>query len=473
MVETAAKRKRKLKAPFPSFGGKSRIAPLVWERLSRASDPARNFIEPFCFSAAMLLLRPDEPAIETVNDLNCFVANFWRAVQHDPEAVARHADWPVNETDLHARHAWLVRSHEAAEKLEQVRKDPDFWDARIAGWWCWGACMWIGSGWCEQQLPHDEQTPGKVWEGRGTALQNPRHRYAAEAGNYEPPQEKRPQFNWGNSIKGNGVHKHAEDPSEPELQSAAGDAAELQGSRGVLSQQIPELQGEAGRAELCEKRPCIADHAFGRGVTAKTPDLSQQIPEIDRRGDAANPDANNRPQLADAYSRGRGVHGSDQYSDCERRRLWLINWFTLLADRFRAVRVCCGHWMRVCDSDSTLTRLGTTAVFLDPPYRKRLADGTVNRSEHIYANDKAQDVDALCDEVQAWCLKYGDDRAIRIALCGLEGEYPLLDAAGWEKVPWKSQGGYGNRNKDNKNAARERVWFSPHCLKPEQRRLFA
>jgi len=26
--------------------------------------------------------------------------------------------------------------------------DPDFYDAKIAGWWVWGLCSWIGSGWC-------------------------------------------------------------------------------------------------------------------------------------------------------------------------------------------------------------------------------------------------------------------------------------------------------------------------------------
>jgi DNA adenine methylase len=173
-----------------------------------------------------------------------------------------------------------------------------------------------------------------------------------------------------------------------------------------------------------------------------------------------------RPQLADAYSRGRGVHGNDALTDCQRRRLWLLDWFTRLADRLRPVRVCCGHWARVCDSESTLTRLGMTAVFLDPPYRHTI-DGEENRAKHIYANDKHQDVDALCDEVQGWCLKWGGNKEIRVALCGLEGEYPMLDEAGWDKVAWKSRGGYGNRtNRGKENAARERIWFSPFCIKP-------
>ncbi len=52
---------------------------------------------------------------------------------------------------------------------------------------------------------------------------------------------------------------------------------------------------------------------------------------------------------------------------------------------------------------------------------------------------------------------------MRIALCGYEGEHDM--PASWACVPWKSRGGYGSQQKDglNKNPARERLWFSPHC----------
>jgi len=37
----------------------------------------------------------------------------------------------------------------------------------------------------------------------------------------------------------------------------------------------------------------------------------------------------------------------------------------------------------------------------------------------------------------------------------------------WECVPWKAHGGYDAQRggAGNQNAARERIWFSPHCLK--------
>src|SRR5262249_34902513 len=40
-----------------------------------------------------------------------------------------------------------------------------------------------------------------------------------------------------------------------------------------------------------------------------------------------------RPQLADAFARGRGVHGNDSAEACAARREWLIGWFGELRDR--------------------------------------------------------------------------------------------------------------------------------------------
>ena len=53
----------------------------------------------------------------------------------------------------------------------------------------------------------------------------------------------------------------------------------------------------------------------------------------------------------------------------------------------------------------------------------------------------------------------------RIALCGYEGEHPM--PASWECVAWKASGGYGAQGDGDgsKNSQRERIWFSPHCLK--------
>jgi len=136
-----------LKAPFPYFGGKRKVAAMVWERFGDVA----NFIEPFCGSCAVLFARPTEPQTETVNDADGLLSNFWRAVRIDPDAVAGWADWPVNENDLHARHAWLVGRKESLQS--QLEGDPEFFDAKVAGWWVWGMACWIGGGFCSGAGP--------------------------------------------------------------------------------------------------------------------------------------------------------------------------------------------------------------------------------------------------------------------------------------------------------------------------------
>jgi DNA adenine methylase len=148
-----------LAAPFPYFGGKSLACETVW----RAFGDVDNYVEPFAGSAAMLLGAPDGKRVETINDADGFVANFWRAVAHDAEAVAEHADWPCNEADLFARHSWLMRQRDGM--LDKLHADPEWYDAKMAGWWCWGACNWIGSGWCSGTGPwvHDGE---RIIDGR-------------------------------------------------------------------------------------------------------------------------------------------------------------------------------------------------------------------------------------------------------------------------------------------------------------------
>jgi hypothetical protein len=131
-----------LAAPMPYFGGKSGACSLVWSLLG---NPA-NYVEAFAGSAAMLLGRPDEPGIETINDVDGFIANVWRAMAHDPGAVAFHADWPTNEVDLLSRHSWLVR--QTVGLTAKLEANPEYYDVKIAGWFIWGACNWIGHGWC-------------------------------------------------------------------------------------------------------------------------------------------------------------------------------------------------------------------------------------------------------------------------------------------------------------------------------------
>jgi hypothetical protein len=136
-------------APFPWFGGKSKAADLIWSRLGANCG---NYVEPFLGSAAVYLRRP--PAFSgwvTLNDLDGHVVNFWRSITLHPEAAAQAACQPVFEADLHARHLRLVT--ERGRLADRLMADPTYCEPTLAGWWAWGACVWIGGGWCEGTGP--------------------------------------------------------------------------------------------------------------------------------------------------------------------------------------------------------------------------------------------------------------------------------------------------------------------------------
>lgn len=336
-----------LKAPFPWFGGKSRIAPEVWRWLG---EPA-SYVEPFFGSGAVLLSRPKVSGVETVNDADGLLSNLWRAIQKDPSAVAGHASWPVNEADLHARHLWLVRQRDPL--TSRLMADPDWFDAKAAGWWVWGASCWIGSGWCSGDGPWTEND-GEFVDAR----------------------------------------------------------------------QLPHLSGK------------------GQGI-------NRQLPHLGNLGRGVN---RQLPLLGDG---GFGVTKADA---------GIENMMQALSVRLRHVRVACGDWSRIV-GDSVLFPMGrvsgggvsdstTCGVFLDPPYR---SDNTID-----YASGSL-DHGAL----EAWCRENGARAQLRIVLCGYEGEYEL---PGWDVVPWKAHGGYGSQGDGDgrENAARERLWCSPACLKVER-----
>ena len=100
---------------------------------------------------------------------------------------------------------------------------------------------------------------------------------------------------------------------------------------------------------------------------------------------------------------------------------------------------------------------GLTAVFLDPPY-----PAEANRTNNIYGSDDL----TIAHAVREWALEHGDNPLFRIALCGYEGLWEM--PANWECLAWRPGRGYGTSAKGKANRKRERLWFSPHCLKAEQ-----
>ncbi|HUW30949.1 MAG TPA: hypothetical protein VM223_05000, partial [Planctomycetota bacterium] len=409
-----------LRAPFPWFGGKSRVSHLVWPRFG---DPL-NYVEPFAGSLAVMLGRPTIPRTETVNDKDCFLANFWRALQADPAGVAKYADWPVNEADLHSRHIGLV--NDGMIITWRCYDDPDFYDVKVAGWWVWGISCWIGNGWCTIRRALQDCRPHLMGDRRVNAWNN------------------RPHLTWDQGIQRVSRQK-------PHV---------AQGSRGIISDEVL-LQGVEHRrprnkaAGVDAKRPNLTTE-HGYGIHAKQLNVHQhgvvsRRPNIDGWSDrgihAKRPDISGRHGCLKGIH--RGVAGT-----CAERTANIREYLQLLADRLRNVRVCCGDWSRVCTKAVTWG-MGTTGVLLDPPYPHE-----AKRDRDIYAADDYE----VAHQTHNWAVANGDNPKLRIAFCGYEGTHDFPPA--WDCMAWKAQGGYANRSdkQGRKNAKRERIWFSPHCL---------
>jgi hypothetical protein len=102
-----------------------------------------------------------------------------------------------------------------------------------------------------------------------------------------------------------------------------------------------------------------------------------------------------------------------------------------------------------------------TGVFLDPPYKE-------GRAPDLYATDSL----TIGDDVAQWAFEHGDDKNLRIALCGYTGEYTVPD--GWTVERWKTSGGYGSQGNGagRDNSVKETIWFSPHCERGKQMDMF-
>ena len=145
------------------------------------------------------------------------------------------------------------------------------------------------------------------------------------------------------------------------------------------------------------------------------------------------------------------------------RRAHLITYMRQLAARLERVRVCCGDWKRVTGKSVTWKH-GVTGVFLDPPY-----SGEAGRISNLYSTDSL----TVAHDVRAWAITEGDNPKMRIAICGYSDEgHEELEAHGWQPHYWKANGGYGSQGngRGRENAGREVVWFSPHCLQPDEPR---
>jgi hypothetical protein len=312
----------------------------------------------------------------------------------------------VHNCDLHARHAWLVGQKDSLQA--RLEGDPEYYDPKIAGWWCWGTCCWIGSGFCSGSGPWQVQEINGV-------------RQLVHLGDA------------GQGVNRQLVH--------------LGDAG-----RGVNRKRVH--LGDAGRGV---NRKLVHLGNAGQGVNRKLVHLGDAGQGVNRQlvhlGDAGRGDeppacgvSRKRPLITNDAA---GIAGDDT---------GIYGWMAALSARLARVRVCCGDWSRVCGPTPTVKQ-GLTAVFLDPPY----AD-SAGRTKDLYRKDCLD----VAHRVTEWAIEHGSDKRLRICLCGYEGEHDM--PANWDCVEWKARGGYGSQGQDgNDNAAKERLWFSPHCLKEKNR----
>ena len=418
-----------LKAPYPYFGGKSKIAARVWELLGKC----HRYIEPFFGSGAVLLARPDwrpGDTNEIVNDFDCMIANFWRAVKSDPDGVAEWADWPVNHADLAARRAYCL-AHKP-DVLAHTVADPEWCDSKIAGYWVWGmSCAIAGCFMDEGQNERSRKslaTNGAIPElvgMRGTLSAG--IATAEYAGGVPESGDAR------DDASGNpgGVHS-----AVPSLRDVCGVAS---GNPNGVKFGIPSLRYTGGVASgnqfgLSTQIPFL-DHS--QGVTT----ASHAIPSLT---------ANQGCQTGYAASAEGGIGG-------------VRAWMYALRDRFRNVKVVCGDWSRVLGGNWQGSG-GPCGIFLDPPY------GGDTKHSVVYAHDST----TVAGKVTQWCLERGNDPNLRIVLAGYDCEHDALLEKGWRKEAWKANGGYGNQRKDgtNDNCEKERLWISPACGGKRSQSLF-
>ena len=198
----------------------------------------------------------------------------------------------------------------------------------------------------------------------------------------------------------------------------------------------------------------------GGGIEKRgRPGVSRQLPHLGNNGQGVN-----RPQLREENVGGEDFHSMTMPE--------LRAWMRYLSARLRHVRILSGDWKRAVTTGAALTLPvrqghGPAGIFLDPPYAAE-----ADRTEGLYA---CEDM-AVSHAVRAWCLERGSDPRFRIVLAGYEGEHPGLVEAGWREVEWFAagflSGGMGNtaaRREDGDathQQKRERLWTSPHCLRP-------
>lgn len=170
--------------------------------------------------------------------------------------------------------------------------------------------------------------------------------------------------------------------------------------------------------------------------------VNRQIPHLGDNGKGVNRQI---PHLGD--------NGTGEY---EQRLDFVMDWFKALQSRLCSVRITCGDWRRVCDSNSVTTKHGLTGIFLDPPYES---------TEYVYGKGTA----SISTDVRQWCIEKSSDPLFRIVIAGRNTEHDELLNYGFRRIEWKTRGGY-SQGANKKDAASEVLWTNG--LKQKNEDLF-
>ena len=381
------------------YGGKRRHAPEINERIGTVDV----YVEPFAGSLAVLLQR--KPARrEVVCDTDSGIVNFWRAVTQYPDEVAHWADWPTFHDDLTARHRWLVRW--IGENGERLRSDPDYCDAKAAGWWCWGLSLWIGGGWCQAAYDQRPQI-GKTIAGQGVNAQR------ASVPGQIPSVMK--------NITGCGVSAQREN---------------------MPSAQIPHVKNRLGGSGVStqreklphDKRPDISGARMGgKGISIHR----ERLPH------------DKRPSIH-GEGGGRGICAQRETIDAPAT----LEWLRAIAARFKRVIVLNRSWESAVTT-SVLAQTATSGdysvgIMMDPPY---IQD---DRHADLYGSDAVRSSNETAAASYEWAVKHGN--RYRIAYCGHEGDFPVPD--GWDYTLKTFK---GIRDAERRER-RDIVMYSPACV---------
>ena len=424
-----------ISAPFPYYGGKRRVAGLIWDKFG---NPTR-YLEPFAGSLAVLLHRDTPCETEVVSDTDGYICNAWRSLQHDPEATAYHADYPTIHHDLTARQHTLIKWH--FENSNRLSTDPDYFDPQIAGWWIWGTSNWIGAnyaairpdGLISRAMPHVRIDNS----GRGVSTQ--RRTY--------PVSDKRPGVGQRPGATGVSTQRRTYPVSDkrPSIErTTGGQGVSSQRKAYPVSDSRPNVNGRpSGKGvqsnrktyPVSDKRPLVSDGPGGPGVQSnrKTYPVTDGRPSIQPRGGGNGISAQNR-----SFATNEAIY----------------DYFRLLANRLRRVTTLNRPFEGFISPSllgNTTTQITDTAIFLDPPYRV-----STGRHSYLYSSDIAGTSEDVAVTAYEWAVENGDK--FKIAYCCHEGDFEI--PKNWTSITDEFN---GVRKQSRRVTQRDMTMFSPKC----------